>query len=128
MLGNSEIVTRVREQDHTLSKFLLLKNFTCMKYVKIQCKTPEIPQNTKLLAGYAPGDHAETAETGLRIKSQRYVRFKPKSSEGKFQIFKMNTTSIVALHTRTLCTVQSIIQKCQRSNGSLQVYCTKSVL
>jgi len=49
MLGNSEIVTRVREQDHTLSKFLLLKNFTCMKYVKIQCKTPEIPQTRNFL-------------------------------------------------------------------------------
>ena len=72
-----------------------------MKIGPNSMQNPWNPQNTKFLSAYAPFDHAETVETGHRVKSQIYViGLDPKRSKSKFQNFKLNTMSIVALHTQ----------------------------
>jgi len=71
-------------------------------------QNPRNPQNLKILSGYAPDDHAETAEKGHRIKSKFHkamLGLDPKRSKGKFQNFKMNAIQALSQKWRVGCPI-----------------------
>ena len=58
-----------------------------MKIGQNAMQNPWNRQNKKFVYDYGPGDHAETVEKGHRVKSQSYVRARPKTFESYISEF-----------------------------------------